>query len=223
MSNISEFDSSDDETIRRNVIKIVMLGQTGCGKTSIVIRYIDDNFTENTSTTIGAAFFLKTLKVDEQSVFLRLWDTSGQERFKSLVPLYYRHAAGAVLVFDPQESLSFDKLKYWHNELQNNCDNVPVMAIVANKIDLFDKKGPEMEMIEKAKKYANKIGSQFFEASAKTGQSIEELFGSLVREILEKRKTMKEFQQPIDEWFKPQNDEDINNFDDQNQSGGSCC
>ncbi|KAJ3450858.1 ras-related protein rab-5c [Anaeramoeba flamelloides] len=221
--NFSSGESSEEEELQKNVIKIVMLGQSGCGKTSLVIRYIDDNFSENTSTTIGAAFFLKTLVINDETVNVRLWDTSGQERFKSLVPLYYRHAAGAVLVFDPKEKLSFEKLKYWHNELQNNCDNVPLMAIAANKDDHYENISENNEMLQKAQDYAKEIGAGFFRTSAKTGKSVKGIFDHLIRQIVEKRKKLSTVNESIDDFIKPTTQEKKANSKNNNKQGGGCC
>ncbi|KAJ3424957.1 ras-related protein rab-5c [Anaeramoeba flamelloides] len=221
--NFSSGESSEEEELKKNVIKIVMLGQTGCGKTSLVIRYIDDNFSETTSTTIGAAFFRKTLVINDEKVNVRLWDTSGQERFKSLVPLYYRHAAGAVLVFDPQDKLSFEKLKYWQNELQNNCDNVPLMAIAANKYDLSENLSENNEMLQKAQDYAEEIGSGFFRTSAKTGKSVDEIFDHLIRLIVEKRKKLSIVNEPMNVLIKPTSQEKKATSKNNNKQGGGCC
>ncbi|KAJ6235065.1 ras family-domain-containing protein [Anaeramoeba flamelloides] len=186
MSYSSE-ESSDEETQERSVIKIILLGQSGCGKTSIVMRWIDHSFTENTATTIGAAFYLKNLMINEKMLSIRLWDTSGQERFKSLAPLYYREAAGVILVLDIQDYLSFEKLKYWMNELRSNCNSLPIIGLAANKYDLFnDQQQQQQEIYEKAEKFAKTINAQLFQTSAKTGEGIEEIFEYVAKSVVEK-------------------------------------
>ncbi|KAJ6248509.1 ras-related protein rab-5c [Anaeramoeba flamelloides] len=212
-------DSSDEELPKQNVIKIVMLGQTGCGKTSIVMRFIENTFSETTSTTIGAAFFLKTVMINNEPINIRLWDTSGQERFKSLVPLYYRHAAAAVLVFDPSDTLSFTKLKYWQNELENNCEKLPAIVIVANKADL-NLNEQQKELILKAKNYARQSQIQFFQTSAKTGKSIQDLFHYLLEQVLKHQQTQINKQKL--EWDQPIIS-NINNNKDKNNENSTCC
>ncbi|KAJ3440157.1 ras-related protein rab-5c [Anaeramoeba flamelloides] len=212
-------DSSDEELPKQNVIKIVMLGQTGCGKTSIVMRFIENTFSETTSTTIGAAFFLKTVMINNEPINIRLWDTSGQERFKSLVPLYYRHAAAAVLVFDPSDTLSFTKLKYWQNELENNCERLPVIAIVANKADL-NLNEQQKELILKAQNYAKQSQIQFFQTSAKTGKSIQDLFHYLLEQVLKQQQTQINKQKL--EWDQPIVS-NKKNTKDKNNENSTCC
>ncbi|KAJ3433622.1 ras-related protein rab-5c [Anaeramoeba flamelloides] len=212
-------DSSDEELPKQNVIKIVMLGQTGCGKTSIVMRFIENTFSETTSTTIGAAFFLKTVMINNEPINIRLWDTSGQERFKSLVPLYYRHAAAAVLVFDPSDTLSFTKLKYWQNELENNCEKLPAIVIVANKADL-NLNEQQKELILKAQNYAKQSQIQFFQTSAKTGKSIQDLFHYLLEQVLKHQQTQINKQKL--EWDQPIIS-NINNNKDKNNENSTCC
>ncbi|KAJ3447688.1 ras family-domain-containing protein [Anaeramoeba flamelloides] len=185
MSYSSE-ESSDEETQERSVIKIILLGQSGCGKTSIVMRWIDNSFTENTATTIGAAFYLKNLMIDEKMISIRLWDTSGQERFKSLAPLYYREAAGVILVLDIQDPLSFEKLEYWMNELRTNCNSLPIIGLAANKYDLFTDQQQQQEIFEKATKFAKNINAQIFQTSAKTGEGVEEIFEYVAKSVVQK-------------------------------------
>ncbi|KAJ6245635.1 ras family-domain-containing protein [Anaeramoeba flamelloides] len=190
-------DTSREESVNGSVVKIVMLGQAGCGKTSIVMRYIEDTFTPNTCTTIGAAFFLKTALINNKPINIRLWDTSGQERFQSLIPLYYRYAAAALLVFDPSDTLSLSKLKYWQNELENNCEQLPLIVIVANKIDL-DFSIEQKSILLKVQNYAKQSQIPFFQTSAKTGESIQNLFRSVLEKVVEEQK-IKTYQEKT-EW-----------------------
>ncbi|KAJ3452716.1 ras-related protein rab-5c [Anaeramoeba flamelloides] len=185
MDNSSE-ESSDNESEGLKVIKIILLGQSGCGKTSIVLRWIDNSFTENTATTIGASFYLKNVLIGEKMIPIRLWDTSGQERFKSLAPLYYREAAGVILVLDTQDLLSLERLQYWMEEIKKNCNTLPVICLALNKHDLFSNQQQQEIIYEKAEKFAKKINAKFIKTSAKTGLGIDELFENIAKSIVQK-------------------------------------
>ncbi|CAN6481438.1 unnamed protein product [Victoria cruziana] len=120
--------------------KLVLLGDMGAGKSSLVLRFVKGQFFEFQESTIGAAFFSQTLAVNDRTIKFEIWDTAGQERYHSLAPMYYRGAAAAIIVFDITNSDSFSRAKKWVQELQKQGNPSMVMALAGNKADLADKR-----------------------------------------------------------------------------------
>ncbi|KAJ3446714.1 ras family-domain-containing protein [Anaeramoeba flamelloides] len=179
----TDSDLNEEKSIE-HLIKVVVLGQTGCGKTSIILRFVENEFLPDISPTIGASFYLSRIKIDNKQISLRLWDTSGQEKFHSLVPLYYRNAQVCLLIYDITDPLSLKQLKYWMNELRNNLKVLPVLVVVANKIDMINKSEKEKIQIQKGEKYSKTINASFFTSSAKNGEGINEIFQSASKEVI---------------------------------------
>ncbi|KAI7843613.1 hypothetical protein COHA_002853 [Chlorella ohadii] len=153
--------------------KLVLLGEMGSGKTSLVQRFVRGQYFENQESTIGASFFTKTLP--EKHVKFEIWDTAGQERYHSLAPMYYRGAAAAIVVFDITHPASFERAKKWVWELRQNVANPGlIIALVGNKVDLADESRavPEAD----ARAYAAETGLLYFETSAKTNINVTQLF-----------------------------------------------
>ncbi|XP_022873574.1 ras-related protein RABF2a-like [Olea europaea var. sylvestris] len=124
--------------------KLVLLGDSGAGKSSLVLRFVKGQFIEFQESTIGAAFFSQTVAVNDTNVKFEIWDTAGQERYHSLAPMYYRGAAAAVIVYDISNQESFEQAKKWVRELQAQGNSNTVMALAGNKADLLDaRKVPE--------------------------------------------------------------------------------
>lgn len=160
--------------------KLVLLGDMGAGKSSLVLRFVKGQFFAYQESTIGAAFFSQTLAVNETSVKLEIWDTAGQERYHSLAPMYYRGAAAAIIVYDITNLDSFVRAKKWVQELQRQGNPNMVIALAGNKSDMIEnsKVSPE-----EAKVYAQENGLFFMETSAKTAQNVNELFYEIARRL----------------------------------------
>ena len=122
----------DSNTLER---KLVILGATDVGKTSLAVRYCNNEFLAQTATTIGASFLIKKLALDGKRLTLQIWDTAGQERFRSMAPLYYRNAKAALLVFDWSNAESWGKVRGWVEELRKHVEDDALLAIAANKAD----------------------------------------------------------------------------------------
>ncbi|XP_035539427.1 ras-related protein Rab5A-like isoform X3 [Juglans regia] len=125
--------------------KLVLVGDMGTGKTSLVLRFVKGQFFDNQEPTIGAAFFTQVLSLAEATVKFDIWDTAGQERYHSLAPMYYRGAAAAVVVYDISSMDTFTRAKKWVQELQRQGSQSLVMALVANKSDLDAKREVAIE------------------------------------------------------------------------------
>uniref|UniRef100_A0A453JHM1 Uncharacterized protein n=1 Tax=Aegilops tauschii subsp. strangulata TaxID=200361 RepID=A0A453JHM1_AEGTS len=118
--------------------KLVLLGDVGTGKSSLVLRFVKGQFVEFQESTIGAAFFSQTLAVNDETVKFEIWDTAGQERYHSLAPMYYRGAAAAIVVYDITNAASFTRAKKWVQELQAQGNPNTVMALAGNKADMLE-------------------------------------------------------------------------------------
>ncbi|PKI83029.1 Ypt52p [Malassezia vespertilionis] len=162
--------------------KLVLLGESSVGKSSIALRFVKDQFDDFRESTIGAAFLTQTVRRDEDTtVKLEIWDTAGQERYKSLAPMYYRNAHCAIVVYDITEEESLEKAKGWIRELQRHADANIVIALVGNKLDLGDTR--RMISTEDGAKYAESEGLMFMETSAKTPTNITELFDAITKKL----------------------------------------
>lgn len=160
--------------------KLVLLGDMGAGKSSLVLRFVKGQFYDYQESTIGAAFFSQTLAVNDVTVKFEIWDTAGQERYHSLAPMYYRGAAAAIIVYDITNSDSFERAKKWVQELQRQGNANLVMALAGNKSDLASKRKVETE---EAQKYADENGLFFMETSAKNAQNVNEIFHEIARKL----------------------------------------
>ncbi|OHT01231.1 small GTP-binding protein [Tritrichomonas foetus] len=151
--------------------KVVLIGSSSVGKTSIVIRFSKNTFSGNQESTIGAAFISRDIQTDKGSISLHVWDTAGQERYRSLVPKYSQGAAAIIIVYDVTDQESFLSAQEWYEEARMNHPGKVIWFLVANKCDLK----AEVDA-ESAKEFAQNHEMYYIETSAKTGQNIQELF-----------------------------------------------
>ncbi|OMJ82513.1 hypothetical protein SteCoe_16802 [Stentor coeruleus] len=160
-------------------IKIIMLGDLGVGKSSIVVRFVTGNFQSNGEATIGSSYMSKILQFIDKTIKFNIWDTAGQEQYHSLSKMYYRDANVAIIVYDITKKESFEGLKKWQKELADFGPNNISTIIVGNKKDLVES---EVVNPEEAKNYADSIGAVYKKISAKTDYGVEQIF----RELAEK-------------------------------------
>jgi len=161
--------------------KVVLLGEGCVGKTSIVLRYVEDKFNNNHISTVQASFLTKIINIDGKRINLAIWDTAGQEKFHALGPIYYRSSNGAVLVYDITDEDSFQKVKTWVKELKKMLGSDVCLVIVGNKTDLDKDRNVSLE---DAEGYAAKVGAHHFQTSAKLNEGIEEMFLTLSKKML---------------------------------------
>ena len=158
--------------------KVVMLGESGVGKTCIVNRYIKGLF-QQSETTIGSNYSSKIETVKPAGVTqpvkvkLQIWDTAGSEQFRSLTPIYYKNAAAVCIVYDSTSAESFDGMQFWVEELKQQSSGSIILSVVASKVDNQE---AEEVPIKKATDYAKSIKAQFYQTSSKDGTGIEQLF-----------------------------------------------
>ncbi|CDW88875.1 ras-related protein rab-22a [Stylonychia lemnae] len=171
--------------------KVVILGDSGVGKTSILLRYIQNKFEGSNLPTLGASFKSQMIQLPNENdqIKLNLWDTAGQEKFKSLTRMYYQDAEAAIIVYDITFRESFDSAKNWIEDLRNNA-NVPdiLVAMVGNKCDLTD----EAEVaLEEAISFARSVKAEIIkETSAKDATGISELFLEIAQKLYKKQKAI---------------------------------
>ncbi|KAG7550180.1 Small GTP-binding protein domain [Arabidopsis thaliana x Arabidopsis arenosa] len=162
------------------VFKLVLIGDSGVGKSQILSRYARNEFSLDSKATIGVEFQTRTLVIDHKSVKAQIWDTAGQERYRAVTSAYYRGAVGAMLVYDVTRRQTFDHIPRWLEELRNNADKNIVIILVGNKSDLEDQRAISME---DAKEFAEKEGLFFLETSALNAVNVESAFSTVLTEI----------------------------------------
>jgi len=173
------------------LLKVLLLGESCVGKTSIFHRYVKDEYSQAYKATIGADFFSKDLKVDDKEVILQIWDTAGQERYQSLGVTFFRGSDACILVYDISDKRSFDALQSWVDQFlqgvgannQNAKDSGFIFVVLGNKCDLSEKRQVSSEQ---AKEFCTTHGFHFFETSAKSGFQVQEAFEYIARKGIEK-------------------------------------
>lgn len=166
-------------------IKVVLLGEGRVGKTSIVVRYCNDEFNEKQQSTIQASHLAKRVTIGETHVTLNVWDTAGQERYSALGPIYYRDADGALLVYDITDVDSFTRVKNWVRELRKIVGEEISICIAGNKCDL---ERHRHVAVQDAQEYSAAVGAQHFNTSAKLNDGVDDVFLALTKQIVDKKK-----------------------------------
>ena len=172
MSNNQEYDY---------LFKLLLIGNSSVGKSSLLVRFVDDIWEENFVPTIGVDFKLKTLDVNGKKVKLQIWDTAGQERFKNITASYYRGGNGVLVVYDITDRDSFTNLTSWLIEIEKNANKNVFKLLIGNKNDLESER---KVTTEEGKEFADSNGMKFIETSAKTADKVYEAFELLTKEII---------------------------------------
>ncbi|CAL2035196.1 hypothetical protein CAEBREN_03430 [Caenorhabditis brenneri] len=173
---------SDDSSSPLTTLKILIIGESGVGKSSLMLRFVDDVFDPEQAATIGVDFRVTSMVIDGNRVKLAIWDTAGQERFRTLTPSYYRGAQGVICVYDVTSRSSFEKLNHWMTEVDTYCTNENIIKMmVANKIDMPNR----VVSREEGLKFAKRHRTLFIEASAKTKEGVQCTFEELIEKIIQ--------------------------------------
>lgn len=166
------------------LFKLVLIGDSGVGKSCLLLRFADDNFTDSYISTIGVDFRFRTINVDSKVVKLQIWDTAGQERFRTITAAYYRGADGIIMVYDVTSLESFEHVEEWLSEVDRYASENTVKLLVGNKADLVDEKQVSEET---AQRFADRLGMHFLETSAKTATNVEAAFLTIAKELIKSR------------------------------------
>ncbi|KAL5535094.1 SEC4 [Sanghuangporus sanghuang] len=162
------------------LIKLLLIGDSGVGKSCLLTRFCDDTWTPSFITTIGIDFKIRTIELDGKRIKLQIWDTAGQERFRTITTAYYRGAMGILLVYDVTDQKSFDNIDTWFSNVEQHASEGVDKILVGNKSDWEEKRVVTMEMgIQKARE----LGIDFIETSAKENKEVERAFFSLAGAI----------------------------------------
>ncbi|CAG9317472.1 unnamed protein product [Blepharisma stoltei] len=167
-------------------IKVVILGDSGVGKSSIILRFVYDDFKGETDSTIGAAYKGKVYQHNNCNIQFNIWDTAGQEKFKSLAKMYYRDATAAILVYDITNSQTYDGLKEWYRELKEFGPEDIILCIAGNKEDLVDSESVQLDTVEE---FAESIGAYYKRTSAKTNYGIDMIFKEIANKVCADKRT----------------------------------
>ena len=174
---IEEVKSDEKEDYK---LKVVIVGDSGVGKTNLVKRFISNTFISNSKATVGVEFLSKSYRINNQVFKIEIWDTAGQERYKSITAAYYKGAKGALIVYDITQKTSYENVDRWISEIKEKASQDMKLMIIGNKCDLVDKREVQTDdAFEKAKD----LQSPIMETSALDGTNVKEAFYDLLREM----------------------------------------
>ena len=168
-----------------DLFKLVIIGDSGVGKSCILLRFADDTFTENYYSTIGVDFRFKCVDIGERKCKLQIWDTAGQERFKTVTSAYYRGADGIIIVFDQTDKESYNNIQHWIEDISRYSTDEPAKIIIANKDDMAEEK--KIVKNEDINELEKKTGLEVIKTSAKTGENVEYAFKKLAQQLILER------------------------------------
>ena len=164
------------------IFKVLLLGNSNVGKSSLFLRFIDDIWNDTFVPTIGVDFKIKTFNIDEKKIKMQIWDTAGQERFKNIIASYYRGAHGILLIYDVTDKESFKNLSNWLIEIEKNANKNVLKILIGNKTDLEEKR---VITYNQGKEFADSYGLKYIETSAKKNLNVNEAFETVGRELMQ--------------------------------------
>lgn len=162
------------------LFKLLLIGNSAVGKSSLLLRFSDNIFNESFLPTIGVDFKIRTFELSGKTVKLQIWDTAGQERFKTITSSYYKGAHGIILTYDITDKQSFKDIENWLTEVEKFANENVIKLLVGNKSDL---ESSRQVKFEEGKEFADSLGVQFIETSAKNSSNVEKAFFTLANEI----------------------------------------
>jgi small GTP-binding protein len=203
-------------------LKLIILGDSGVGKTNIIQRYISDTFNTETRATVGVEFFVKNYRVNNDIIKLEIWDTAGQERYKSITSAYYKGSRGALIVYDITRTITFEDIEKWKNEINEKVKGSLKLMLIGNKCDLKDERKVS---IEEALEKAKLLNIPLMETSALDSTNIQKAFESILKEMnkeFKKEKKKEKIEKSHAEGVKIDTNDKQNEIEISNNSGGCC-
>ena len=167
------------------LLKYIIIGDSAVGKSNLLLRYAHEKFNEDYQATIGIEFGSKNIEIDNEKYRIQIWDTAGQENFKSLTRAYYKNSVCAIIVYDITNKQSFNNINTWIDDCKNQSPKTIFFVLVGNKSDLENKRQVNYN---EGLKFAQENNILFFESSAKTGKNVEDIFYKSAKIISEKIK-----------------------------------
>ena len=164
-----------------SIMKILLIGDSGVGKSCLLVRFVEDKFSPSFITTIGIDFKIKTVDLNGEKVKLQLWDTAGQERFRTITTAYYRGAMGIILVYDVTDERTFKNIHTWYYTVHEHASDDAQLLLVGNKSDM----DARVVSREQGEALAQELGMPFLESSAKDNSNVDEIFFTLAKLIQE--------------------------------------
>jgi len=168
------------------LFKLLLIGDSGVGKSCLLLRFADDTYTDSYISTIGVDFKIRTVDLDTKTIKLQIWDTAGQERFRTITSSYYRGAHGIIIVYDITDKESFDNVRQWLFKIDRYASETVCKLLVGNKADLANKPAVEYEQ---SKAFADELNIPFLETSAKNASNVEQAFLTMAAQIKNKMQT----------------------------------
>ncbi|MCQ2818701.1 MAG: GTP-binding protein [archaeon] len=208
---------SEEEQNYDALFKIVLVGDSGVGKSNLLLRLLNKPFCENSKATVGVEFGVHMLKLQDAVIRAQIWDTAGQERYRAITSAYYKGAQGAIIVFDITSQSSFESVERWITDLKNNGDEKIIILLIGNKNDLEENRQvPKDKAEEKAKNHQ----MAYIETSAKNCTNVAKAFEIIIKDMYEAFKS----EEPEDDGgvhLEP--DSNAENMDVTKEEKKSCC
>jgi len=199
------------------LIKLLLIGDSGVGKSCLLLRFSEDSFAPSFITTIGIDYKIRTIELEGKKIKLQIWDTAGQERFRTITTAYYRSAMGVLLVYDVTDDKSFANIKNWIRNIEQHASENINKVLVGNKCDLMDKRIIDTQ---KGQSLADEFKIPFFEPSAKNAIKVEDAFISLARDV---KKRLIDNAKPAATDFRPDLKPNINPSGNNQPAKKGCC
>ncbi|KNC53069.1 GTP-binding protein SAS1 [Thecamonas trahens ATCC 50062] len=165
------------------LIKLLLIGDSGVGKSSLLLRFSDDSFSPSFISTVGIDFKLRSIRLGDSMIKLQVWDTAGQERFRTITSSYYRGAMGIMIVYSATDADSFNNVRHWIRNIKEHAAEGVCKILIGNKCDLKEKKVVEAS---RGQALADEYDMQFYETSAKADINVEDAFFALTEQVLAK-------------------------------------
>ena len=163
-----------------DLFKYIIIGDTGVGKSCLLLQFTDKRFRADHDLTIGVEFGARLVTIEDKQIKLQIWDTAGQERFRTITTAYYRGAMGILLVYDVTDEKSFENIRVWISNIEQHAADSVNKILVGNKSDMFEQ---QVVSRERGEELAREYGIEFYETSAKNNINVEDAFFSIARDI----------------------------------------